>query len=72
LRGLADVRVPAAISFVSYWLLAIPAGYYLGLHTRLGAVGLWIGLAAGLAIAAVLLSTRFLLLTNRQAKFVTY
>jgi multidrug resistance protein, MATE family len=64
LRGLADVRVPAVISFVSYWLLAIPGGYYLGLHTRLGAVGIWIGLASGLAIAAVLLSMRFLLLTN--------
>ena len=72
LRGLSDVRVPAVISFVSYWLLAIPAGYFFGLHTRLGAVGIWVGLAAGLAIAAVLLSIRFLLLTNKKSKFVTY
>jgi MATE family multidrug resistance protein len=66
LRGLTDVRVPAAISFIAYWLLAIPGGYALGLHTSLGAVGIWIGLAAGLAIAAVLLATRFLLLTKHK------
>lgn len=64
LRGLADVRVPAVISFIAYWLLAIPGGYALGLHTRLGAVGVWIGLAAGLAIAAVLLARRYLRLTR--------
>ncbi len=65
LRGLTDVRVPAAITFVSYWLLAIPGGYVLGLHTPLGAVGIWIGLAAGLAIAAGLLAWRLLFLTKR-------
>jgi multidrug resistance protein, MATE family len=64
LRGLTDVRVPAAITFVAYWLLAIPGGYLLGLHTSLGAVGVWIGLASGLAIAAVLLAARFLFLTK--------
>ncbi|CAM2897891.1 MATE family efflux transporter [Rariglobus hedericola] len=64
LRGLADVRVPATISFIAYWLLAIPGGYLLGLHTSLGAVGIWVGLAVGLAIAAVLLAARFLRLTK--------
>lgn len=64
LRGLTDVRVPAAITFVAYWLMAIPGGYLLSLHTPLGAVGIWIGLAAGLAIAAVLLALRFLRLTR--------
>lgn len=71
LRGLSDVRVPAMISFVAYWLLAIPGGYVLGLHTRLGAVGIWTGLATGLAVAAVLLAVRFLFLTKGQGKFVT-
>ncbi len=64
LRGLTDVRVPAVITFVAYWILAIPAGYGLGIHTSLGAVGIWAGLAAGLAVAAVLLARRFLLLTR--------
>jgi MATE family multidrug resistance protein len=64
LRGLSDVRVPAVITFITYWLLAIPGGYVLGLHTRLGAVGVWIGLAGGLAIAAALLAWRFRRLTR--------
>lgn len=64
LRGLTDVRVPALITFVAYWLLAIPGGYVLGLHTKLGAIGIWSGLAAGLAIAAVLLAWRFLRMTR--------
>lgn len=64
LRGLADVRVPAVITFIAYWLLAIPGGYVLGLHTSLGAVGIWTGLATGLAVAAVLLGLRFRLLTR--------
>ncbi|MET0262793.1 MAG: MATE family efflux transporter [Rariglobus sp.] len=64
LRGLSDVRVPAVLSFIAYWLLAIPSGYVLGLHTRLGAVGVWTGLAFGLGIAAVLLAWRFARLTR--------
>jgi multidrug resistance protein, MATE family len=48
----------------AYWVLAIPGGYVLGLHTSLGAVGVWVGLATGLAVAAVLLGLRFRLLTK--------
>ena len=50
LRGLTDVRVPAALTFAAYWLLALPLGYWLAFHTRLGPRGLWVGLAAGLAL----------------------
>jgi MATE family multidrug resistance protein len=66
LRGLTDVRVPAAISFIAYWLLAIPGGYALAHYTNLGAVGIWIGLASGLAIAAGLLAWRFMRLTRAR------
>jgi MATE family multidrug resistance protein len=59
LRGLTDVRVPAALTFAAYWLLALPLGYWLAFHTRLGPRGLWIGLAAGLAAAAISLVWRF-------------
>src|SRR5208283_4281254 len=30
LRGLTDVRVPAVITFVAYWLIALPLGFVLG------------------------------------------
>jgi MATE family multidrug resistance protein len=31
LRALTDVKVPAAITFVAYWLVALPVGYLLGI-----------------------------------------
>ena len=64
LRGLTDVRVPAAITFVAYWVVSLPLGYWLAFHTRLGPLGLWTGLAAGLGCAAVLLGWRFHRLTR--------
>jgi multidrug resistance protein, MATE family len=59
LRGLTDVKVPTVITFVAYWVLALPAGYLLAFHTPLGPWGVWAGLAIGLACAAVLLAWRF-------------
>jgi len=64
LRGLTDVRVPAAITFVAYWVIALPLGYALGVRGGFGPSGIWTGLAAGLAAAAVLLGARFLRLTR--------
>ncbi|MBL9214812.1 MAG: MATE family efflux transporter [Opitutaceae bacterium] len=60
LRGLTDVRVPTVLTFVAYWLVALPLGYVLAFRTGAGAPGIWGGLAIGLACAAVLLGGRFL------------
>ncbi len=59
LRGLTDVRLPMAITFVAYWLISLPLGYWLAFHAGFRAVGLWIGLAAGLGSAAIALLGRF-------------
>jgi MATE family multidrug resistance protein len=59
LRGMADVRVPTAVTFVAYWLIAVPLGYGLAFRTEVGPIGVWIGLAAGLAFAAGCLTWRF-------------
>jgi MATE family multidrug resistance protein len=58
LRGLTDVKIPMFITFIAYWLVALPGAYLLGFKTQLGAIGIWAGLAAGLACAAVLLGVR--------------
>lgn len=63
LRGLSDVKVPAVITFVAYWIVALPGAYIVGVAGPLGPLGVWISLAAGLSIAAVLLSLRFRRLT---------
>jgi MATE family multidrug resistance protein len=37
LRGLTDVKIPMLITFIAYWLVALPCGYLLGFKARLGA-----------------------------------
>jgi MATE family multidrug resistance protein len=64
LRGLTDVKVPAAITFVAYWVIALPLGYLLGVRGAFGPSGIWVGLAAGLAAAALMLGGRFVRLTR--------
>ncbi|TAL02313.1 MAG: MATE family efflux transporter [Verrucomicrobia bacterium] len=59
LRGLSDVRVPAMIAIVAYWFIALPVGAALAFGAKLGAVGMWIGLALGLGAAAAGLLWRF-------------
>jgi MATE family multidrug resistance protein len=67
LRGLTDVKLPAVITFIAYWLVAIPGGYLLGVRGPMGAVGIWMALAAGLGVAAVFLAWRFARLTRSHA-----
>ncbi|RTY83510.1 MATE family efflux transporter [Flavobacterium sp. LS1P28] len=65
LRGLQDVKIPMYITFVSYWVIGFPISYYLGNYTNLKAVGIWIGLLAGLTAAALFLYIRFARLTRK-------
>lgn len=73
LRGLHDTRGPMVITLIAFWGLALPLGYALGLSglagTPLGAHGFWIGLVAGLTLAAILLNARLAhqLALRRQA-----
>ncbi len=59
LRGVQDTRAPMVIAAVSYWIVGVPASYLLGFTMGFGGVGIWLGLAVGLALAAVLLLARF-------------
>lgn len=58
LRGMSDVNVPMVITFVAYWVIALPVGYWFGFGAELGSVGVWIGLAVGLLAAALALFAR--------------
>lgn len=59
LRGLSDTTVPMIMAIVGYWLVGLPVAYVLGLVAGWRGVGVWIGLACGLAFVALLLVTRF-------------
>jgi MATE family multidrug resistance protein len=60
LRGLKDTRVPMWLAAFAYWGIGMPVGAGLGLALGWGARGMWLGLTAGLSVAALLLCRRFL------------
>ena len=59
LRGLQDTRIPMWIAAFAYWVPGIGTSLVLGFMTPLEGVGVWIGLATGLTVAAVLLGWRW-------------
>ncbi|PWK85950.1 MATE family efflux transporter [Fulvimonas soli] len=59
LRGLKDTRVPMAITLFAYWGVGMPLAWWLAFRHGLGARGMWMGLIAGLSVAALLLFARF-------------
>ncbi len=63
LRGMSDMTMPTVITLVIYWLVALPTAYLLGLVLDVGAIGVWSGYIAGLALAAIVLPWRFWSLT---------
>ena len=65
LRGLKDVTWAMILTGISYWLVGFPVAYWLGLHTPVGAKGVWYGLMAGLLCGAVLLGGRLIYLLKR-------
>ena len=59
LRGLQDTRAPMLIALAGYWCVGFVVAAGLGLGTRLGGLGVWIGLAIGLAVVAASLLVRW-------------
>lgn len=70
LRGMRDTRVPMIIAALSYWALGIPASYVFGFVFGWQGVGIWLGLAVGLACAAVFMVIRFIRFTARETAAV--
>ncbi|MFC4973411.1 MATE family efflux transporter [Halomonas beimenensis] len=74
LRGYKDTRVIMLITLLAYWLVGLGGGHWLGDHglfgwtPPLGVYGYWIGLVAGLTVAALLLGERL----RRRSKAVAH
>jgi len=66
LRGFKDVRVPMLLSVFSYWGIGFPLAYGFGVARGLGPVYVWVGLIAGLTVAAVLLNVRYAVISRRR------
>jgi MATE family multidrug resistance protein len=69
LRGLKDARMPMILAGVSYWLVGAPICWVLGVTLGMEGLGVWIGLAIGLAAAAAAMCVRFDRLTRKELLF---
>ena len=58
LRGLSDVKPIMWISFITNFLIAIPAGYILGFPLGMGIRGIWLAYPIGFVFSVVLLGMR--------------
>lgn len=66
LRGMEDIRFPTIVTFVGYWLIAIPLAWLLAFHFNLKVYGVWIGLSVSLMFVAINLYLRFRKLTKQS------
>ena len=64
LRGYKDTLVPMVLAGFGYWGAGFVGGWLLAFPLGFGAVGLWWGLALGLAVVALLLTLRLYLLAS--------
>jgi len=66
LRGMGDVNIPTIITFLAYWIVGLPVGYYLGLYLNWGVKGVWYGLVLGLVVSAGLMFLRFQFVSKKH------
>jgi MATE family multidrug resistance protein len=65
LRGVGDTRSPMRWNLIAHWLIGVPVGLGLGLGLQWGVLGLWLGLYSGVSTTGIVLTTKWLRLTNR-------
>jgi len=61
LRGLHDTRWPLLFALVGYWVVGLGIGSWLAFAADWKGIGIWIGLASGLASVAVLMLARWIM-----------
>lgn len=72
LRGIQDVNIPTIIVGIAYWGIGLPSGYYFAFYRGMESRGIWLGFVVGLSASAILLVTRFILITRRRASSITH
>ena len=59
LRGVHDTRVPMIFALFGYWAIGLGVGVALAFFMDWRGIGIWVGLAAGLGVVAVLMLWRW-------------
>lgn len=68
LRGMGDVVSMAIISFIGYFLIALPVCYICGFVLKWGITGVWLGYPLGLTLTGLMLCARFYYITRQVNK----
>ncbi|MEO6693159.1 MAG: MATE family efflux transporter, partial [Saprospiraceae bacterium] len=68
LRGLQDIKIPTLYTTIAYWVIGIPAGYFLAEYYHLKVYGIWIGFIICLSASATLLIYRFFKISRLYAQ----
>lgn len=71
LRGLSDTKVPMLVAIIGYWVIGFSTSWLFGFVFGWRGLGIWLGLAAGLAVVAVVLASRFALRDKRYTMGAT-
>jgi len=58
LRGYRDTTIPLLLAVIGYWGVGFAGGWFLAFQAGYGPIGLWSGLAVGLAAVALMLTIR--------------
>lgn len=66
LRALSDVKLPTAITLMAYWGVGLPMGWWCAFYLKMGAMGVWVGLTAGLLFSAVFMTSRFFAIAKKK------
>lgn len=61
LRGLHDTRWPLLFALFGYWVVGLGIGAWLAFRRDWQGVGIWVGLASGLAVVAALMLVRWIM-----------
>jgi MATE family multidrug resistance protein len=68
LRGYRDTAVPMLIAAIGYWAIGFVGSWLLAFPLGFGAMGLWSGLALGLAVVATALTLRLRVRARAQIR----
>lgn len=63
-RGRGDTWVPTAMHLVSYWLVMVPAGYWFGIRSAAGVIGIYQGILLASIVSVTMMALRFRHLTR--------
>ena len=68
LRGINDVVSMAVLSFIGYFMIALPICYFCGFVLDWGLNGIWLGYPVGLTLTGILLCLRFYYITGKFSR----